>query len=181
MPRTEQASLRDTTEGLLKVFGAFFGAAYVCGYLIATSHLEELGIRTGSVNMIRAKYMWLGFLYLLPIFTVAATTSLLRLNPTNFIRSLRSRFHRRKKRTAPYTNRYATIVLFTVVMICSRMMFFDAQWREDTAWLVCIAILAFLLYQLVHRIEIFQTEALDQLTKSAFVFGQTTHARSLTV
>jgi len=81
MHESEQINLRETTEGLVKLFAAFFGAAYVCGYLIASSHLEELGIRSGSVNMIRAKYIWLGFLYLLPLFVVAVATSLFRLNP----------------------------------------------------------------------------------------------------
>jgi hypothetical protein len=176
MHKSEQINMRETTEGLVKVFAAFFTLAYICGYLIASSHLEELGIRSGSVNMIRAKYIWLGFLYLLPLFIVAAMTSLLRLNPTNFLRNLRSRFHRNRRRVAPYRNRYAIVVLLTVVTICSRMMFFDAQWREDTAWLVCIAIAAFLSYQLVHRIELFQTATLDQLSKSTFVFGKTTFA-----
>jgi hypothetical protein len=176
MHESEQINLRETTEGLVKLFAAFFGAAYVCGYLIASSHLEELGIRSGSVNMIRAKYIWLGFLYLLPLFVVAVATSLFRLNPTNFMKSLSSRFHRRKKRTTSYANRYSTIVLFTVVMICWRMMFFDAQLREETAWLICVVIIAFLLYQLVHRMEVFQADSLDQLTRSEFVFGRTTLA-----
>jgi hypothetical protein len=47
----EQGGLRETAEGLVKSFAAFFTFAYVCGYLIASSHLEELGIRSGSVAL----------------------------------------------------------------------------------------------------------------------------------
>lgn len=88
MSRSESLNLRDVAESLIKAFAAFFGFAYICGYLIASSHLEELGIRSGSVNMIRAKYVWLGFLYLLPLLTIAAGASFHRLNPTKFFENM---------------------------------------------------------------------------------------------
>jgi hypothetical protein len=157
MGEPEQNGVRDIAELLGKVFAAFFAIAYASGYLTFADHLEELGIRDSGANIIRAKYVWLGFLYLLPFLSLSALGALLwMMTPPKLVQKFPWVFPRPNLRKHKYTNKYSQIVVVTTATLSARMMFFDARWREDSSWLMCITVGSLLAYQLVHRVELLQ-------------------------
>ena len=120
---SEPAKLREAAEALAKAFAGFFALAYVSGYLIVSAHLEALGIRSSGVSVVKAKYIWMGFLYLLPLLFLTAITALVWLTPPPSFRTLLWRFERTGRATT-YKNRYPYVVSFMVMFLGSRMVFF---------------------------------------------------------
>lgn len=170
--------MREAAEALAKAFAGFFALAYVSGYLIVSAHLEALGIRSSGVSVVKAKYIWMGFLYLLPLLFLTAITALVWLSPPASFRKLLWRFER-TGRAVTYENRYPYVVSFMVMFLGSRMIFFTPRWREETACWLFVAMGLLLLFQIVHRIELYQTDNLVSLRKAAIAaFGQTTHAET---
>jgi hypothetical protein len=59
-----------------------------------SAHLEALGIRSSGLSVVKAKYIWMGFLYLLPLLFLTAITALVWLSPPASFRKLLWRFER---------------------------------------------------------------------------------------
>jgi hypothetical protein len=174
---SEPAKLREAAEALAKAFAGFFALAYVSGYLIVSAHLEALGIRSSGVSVVKAKYIWMGFLYLLPLLFLTAITALVWLTPPPSFRTLLWRFERTGRATT-YKNRYPYVVSFMVMFLGSRMVFFTPRWREETACWLFAAMGLLLSFQIVHRIELHQTDELGSLRRATVpIFGTTTDAK----
>ena len=143
-------------EVVAKVFAGFLGLAYVSGYLIVSAHLEALDIRNSGVTIVRAKYIWMGFLYLLPLLFLSAVTALMWINPPGFFEKLLWRFSRKTQTAPAYKNRYPYTVLLTTLLVGVRMILFTPRSREESVIWIFIAMLLLLVFQIAHRIELHQ-------------------------
>jgi hypothetical protein len=155
----DQTSTREVIELLTKTATGLLAAAYISGYLIVADHLENFGIRTSGVNILRAKYIWIGFLYLLPFMLLTLITASFWLFPPKWFQKVV--LHPATILGRPYVfwNKYPYLIFAVFWVIGVRLIFFTAERREETSMLPCIMLVLLVLHQAIHRIELFQTEA----------------------
>lgn len=62
-PGSADASWTERFEFISKIVGAFLALTYVSGYLVATTFLSRFGLSADVSDLLRAKYLYIGFLF----------------------------------------------------------------------------------------------------------------------
>ncbi len=179
MASTENPKLRELADLIAKGFVAAFAFAYVSGYLIVGAHLEALGIRSSGMDIAKAKYIWIGFMYLLQFLFLTVVTAFLYMSSPKWIEKL-IRFWPVPRQREPSPNKYVVIVLCMTLLLGSRMIFFTAHFREETEIWLCLAMWLLFLHQLVHRVELFQNDWIHEHERKAQTFVETHGNESIT-
>jgi len=165
-------STRNLAELITKVVTVFFGIAYISGYLIVFDHMESLGISAAGASVLKAKYIWIGYLYLFPFLFISAVAARLYLRrrpvlfwPGRFVYWALAWLCDRNPGKRYQANNwgrvyYMWLVIEMIFIIGVRMLFFGPTLRESTSFLLFLVLFSYFLHQLSYLARLAATNEL---------------------
>jgi hypothetical protein len=169
-------SFKDVAERIAKVSAGCLAAAYVSGFLIVNISLSTYGIGMSGGDVIKAKYIYIGFLYL-AAFSICTLLFALHhaafppLTIQNGIRVPANYITRAVERTKqPKTARWVAIVCCLLISVGARLTYVDRARYDDLMYHLNFELLLILAYQILFAVDAFGSVGYHKSIKRSFLF-----------
>jgi hypothetical protein len=166
-------AFRDVAERIAKVSAACLATAYAFGFLIVNISLSTYGIAMSGGDVIKAKYIYVGFLYLatLSICTLLfavhfAVHPPLILEPTTKLKKPSLNTVRAVNRTSGMKPvRWVIVVMCLLIGVGARLTFVDRARYDDLLYHLNFELMLILSYQVMFAFDVFGSNTKKEWTR----------------